>query len=407
MRGKFLKFTLIALASAATVFGGIRLLDKPHKAQASEENTAQGNHPAMAVEVTTIQPQNIQLWKSFSGHIVAVDQAEIRPQVNGRITEIRFKDGQHVEKGDVLIVIDPRPYEAKLNQAKALLEAAQTQAALAEKEYQRATKLIDLDAISQSMLDERTNNRRTAAAAVQGAKATVENAKIDLDYAYVKAPIAGKISRAEITEGNIVQAGTNAPVLTSVVSDEKVYVDFEVDERTYINSVKGNDDTEISRTPVRLELLNTDLEYRGAVHSFDNRIDPASGTIRARAIFENKDSLLLPGMTVTVLMGENDNNEKILVSERAIGTDQDRKFVYIVNGDHIADYREVKIGESINGQRVILNGLNPGEKVITEGLVRIRPGMAVTPKTTSAKKETVSPEKPPEKEAQKENSGNK
>ena len=378
---KLFKLSLVALVLAAAIFGGIHLFGSSNPAQALAGGASA---PATEVETATIQLQTIQLWKNFSGHVVAVDQAEIRPQVSGRINEIRFVDGQHVEKGDILIVIDPRPYEAKLNQARAALKAAQTQSDLAEKEYQRATKLIDSDAISQSMLDERTNNRQTAAAAVQGAKAAVESSKIDLDYAYVKAPIGGKISRAEITEGNLVQAGVNAPLLTSVVSDKKVYVDFEVDERTYINSVKSDDGDGMTEIPVRLQLSDTDMQYNGTIHSFDNRIDQASGTIRARAIFDNENGMLLPGMTATILMGENNGDKKIVVSERAIGTDQDRKFVYIVDGDNKATYREVKLGESIDGQRVILSGLEPGEQVITEGLVRIRPGAAVKAKTMAA-----------------------
>ena len=299
--------------------------------------------------------------------------------MSGRITEVRFEDGQHVKKGDVLIVIDPRPYEASLNQAKAAFEAAETQAALAEKEYQRAKKLISSDAISQSTLDARENNRKSTIADVQGAKAALERAEIDLDYAFVKAPISGKISRAEVTEGNLVQAGPGAPLLTSVVSDEKVYVDFEVDERTYINSVQAQPKASDKKIPVRIELLGNARQYEGVIHSFDNRIDRASGTIRARAIFDNEDGLLLPGMSVSVNMGGSDE-ERILLTERAIGTDQDRKFVFTVNGDKVAKYREVKIGESIKGRRVILSGLETGEKVISEGLALIRPGMPVTPK---------------------------
>src|SRR5690606_32273721 len=159
---------------------------------------------AMPVKGTVITPEAAQIWKNFSGHLVAVDHAEIRPQVSGRITEIRFRDGQHVEKGDKVLVIDPRPYEAALNQAKAAPAAAQTQSALAEKEYKRGVELVKTEAIPQRVLDERANNRQVAQAAIQGAKAAVERAQLDLDYAYVKAPIAGTVSRAEITEGNLV-----------------------------------------------------------------------------------------------------------------------------------------------------------------------------------------------------------
>ena len=174
----------------------------------------------------------------------------------------------------------------------------------------------------------------------------------------------------------------NAPLLTSIVSGDSVYVDFEIDERTYISSVKTKNSGDDVKTPVRVKLSSSDdLEFKGNVHSFDNRIDPASGTIRARAIFDNKDGLLLPGMSVSVLMGNAGDEKRILISERAIGTDQDRKFVFIVNDQNMTEYREVKIGESVNGKRVVLSGLKDRETVITEGLVRIRPGMPVMPKT--------------------------
>ena len=341
---------------------------------------------ALPVDVVQVKEEDTQIWKNFSGQVVAVDHADIRPQVSGQIIEIRFKDGEYVKKGDVLVVIDPLPYKAALNQAQAALDAAVTRATLAEKEYRRARKLIETEAISQGLLDERTNNRLSASAAVDGAKAALESAKIDLDYAYVKAPISGKVSRAEITEGNIVQSGQNAPVLTSVISDKLVYVDFDVDERSYLRFVKTDASLGSSgKVPVRLLLLDGEFEYQGEVSSFDNRIDPSSGTIRARAVFENKDKLLLPGMSVSVLMGSAQNEKNILVSERAIGTDQDRKFVYIVNEKSMAQYREVKIGDSVDGQRVILSGLEDNETIIAKGLVRIRPGMPVVVKETIEK----------------------
>ena len=350
-------------------------------AHAAEDAAAPEAPQAMPVDTAVIEAKSVQIWKNFSGTVVAVDRADIRPQVSGIITEIRFEDGQYVEKDDVLIVIDPRPYKATLDQAEAALKAARTQADLAEKEYQRARKLIETEAIAQSVMDERINNRHAAAAAVSGAEALLNSAKINLDYAHITAPISGKTSRAEITVGNLVQSGPGAPLLTSIISDDKVYADFEIDEATYLNSIKNAaSTTETGNIPVRLKLLNSDIEYKGVVQSFDNRIDPTSGTIRARAIFDNKDKYLLPGMSVTVLMGEAGDEKKILVSERAIGTDQDRKFVYTINKDGMTEYREVRIGNSVNGNRVVLSGLKEGETIITEGIFRIRPGMPVIPK---------------------------
>ncbi len=379
VRNKLLSFLFLVVAIGAG--GAVVYFGSP--VGAMEQEGEQGPPPPMAVEFVTVAPEQVQIWKNFSGNVVAVDRAEIRPQVEGRITEIRFTDGQNVNKGDVLFVIDPRPYEAALTQAKAALESAKVQAQLAEKEYQRAKSLIKSDAISQSVMDERDNNRLASAAAVQGAQATVLRAEIDLDFAYVKAPISGRISRAEITEGNLVQKSPNAPLLTTIVAQDRVYVDFEVDERTYVDSIyqsKGEGDV-----PVRLKLSSANKEYAGTVHSFDNRIDPASGTIRARAIFDNRDGVLLPGMAVSVEMGGNGQDKQIMITERAIATDQDRKYVFVIGEGNAAIYREIKIGSSVSGKRLVLDGLKEGERVISSGLTHIRPGMVVNPQTQAEK----------------------
>ena len=370
--------TMITIA-AILLTGGAMFLPKDTASATEEAPAAAGQPQAMPVEVDVVKPEEVQIWKNFSGHTVAVDKAEIRPQISGRITQIKFTDGQYVEKGDTLIVIDPRPYEAALSQAKASLAAAETQAVLAEKEYDRAKALIKTEAVSQRLLDERSNNQQVAIAAVQEAKALVQSASINLDYAFVKAPISGKVSRAEITEGNLVQAGAGAPLLTSIVSDDTLYVDFEIDEKTYLNSRQRARGEDQSPTAVRLQLPGAGPEFNGYVHSFDNQIDPSSGTVRARALFENEEKLLLPGMSVSVMMGSPTDEDRIMVSERAIGTDQDRKFVYVVNDENKTSYREIKIGESINGKRIVLSGLEEGDMVITEGIMRIRPDMPVSP----------------------------
>lgn len=367
-------YRAIAALVLAVAVGGAFVFYGSRGVQASEEQAAQ----AMPVQVLEIQPRPVQIWKNFSGRAVAVDRAEIRPQVGGLITEIRFENGQRVERGDVLMVIDPRPYTAALNQAKAALEAAKTRASLAEKEYQRAYKLIETDVVSKRVLDERTSARQTAGAEVREAEALLEKARIDLDYAYIKAPISGKAGRAELTEGNLVEIGSGAPVLTTIVADDRIYVDFDVDEQTYLRFIRRHTDS-ARAIPVRILLAEGALVYEGRVDSFDNMINPASGTIRARAIFENTDHILLPGMSVTVRMGANGDERYILVPERAIGTDQDRKFVYITGEDGIVAYREIEVGESVNGNRIVLSGLSAGDTVIVEGIMKVQPGMAVAP----------------------------
>jgi multidrug efflux system membrane fusion protein len=342
---------------------------------------------AMPVPAVVVQPEKIQIWREFSGRLEAVDRADIRPQVSGRIKAILFENGQTVQEGEVIYVIDPRPYKAAFDQAKAAEDTARENMELAEKEYQRARELIKDNAISKRVYDERMSRYETAKAALNRAVAEVEQARLNLDYAYVKAPITGRISRPEITEGNLVEAGLNAPILTSIVSDKGIYVDFEVDEQTYLNHVRqGAADYEgEQKIPVQIQVSSDQSGhvYEGYIQSFDNKIDASSGTIRARAKLPNKNGALLPGMFVTVRMGSADSEEKILISERAIGTNQDRKFVYVIK-DGKAEYRAVELGKSMDGMRVVLSGLQGGETVITDGLIKIRPGVPVKPQENSA-----------------------
>lgn len=337
---------------------------------------------AMPVTVDIVKQEPVQIWKEFSARMAAVDFAEIRPQVGGNITEIRFEDGQQISKGDVLFVIDPRPFQATVNQVKAELKAAQNDAAHANKTLERAKGLIKTDAISQRLYDERENSYQVAKTAVAAAKARLVQAKINLDHAYVKAPISGRVSRAEITIGNLVTAGPNAPLLTSIVSSDGIYADFDVDEQSYLTHIRSaaKDKAAENRIPVKLTLSDGVEQYEGFIHSFDNRINTASGTIRARAYFANEDNSLLPGMFSKIQIGSAITQTHILVNEKAISTNQDRKFVYVVNEENQVAYREVSIGNSLAGKRIISAGLQEGESVITEGISRIRPGMLVEAK---------------------------
>lgn len=361
--------------------------------------------PAMApppqgpvpVEVRTMEIGSVRLWSDFSAHTRAVDQAEIRPEVTGRITEIRFQDGQAVKAGDILLVIDPRPFEAALAKAKADLVTAQTNAQFAATELGRADAMIKTQAIARRLYDQRVNENRTAAAAVQAAQANVTTAQLDVEHAYVRAPIAGRAGRAELTVGNVVQAGLAAPLLTTIVSTDGIYADFEVDEQTYMRTIHDNaagKDQE-SRIPVRLSVggnaANGDAgkTYDGTIYSFDNHIDPASGTIRARAKFSNEDGALVPGMFVSVRLADAKPVDAILVPERAINTDQDKKFVYVVSADNKVQYRPVKLGNPLNDSRVVLSGLQKGDRVIVSGLQHVRPDAPVTAK--EAAPDTIPP----------------
>jgi multidrug efflux system membrane fusion protein len=334
----------------------------------------------VAVSVKTLAEQEVRVWSEFSGRLHAVDAAEIRPEVGGRITEVLFADGQQVKAGDVLFVIDPRPYEAAVARAEANLASARTNAGFARVELDRAAGLMKSQAIAQRVYDERANASRVADAAVKAAQAGLEQAQLDLEHAHVKAPITGRASRAEITVGNLVQPGPGAPLLTTIVSDRSIYADFEVDEQTYVSAIRGEGvgrDAE-HRIPVELTLQgDAGHVYRGTIDSFDNRIDQASGTIRARARFANADGALVPGMFVSVRLAEGTTQNQLLIPDRAIGFDQSKKFVYVVGPDNKVAYRQVELGKEVEAQRVALSGVRAGDRVIVDGVQHVRPELVV------------------------------
>jgi multidrug efflux system membrane fusion protein len=349
---------------------------------ANAQPKSQAPTPTIPVTVETVKAADVRVWSEFSGRLNAVDYAEVRPEVSGRITDVRFRDGQAVKAGDALFVIDPRPFEAALAKATADLATAHTNAGYAQTELTRAEGLIKTKAIAQSLYDERANNKRVADAAVQAAQAVLMQTRVDVDHAYVKAPISGRISRPEITLGNLVQSGPNAPLLTSIVSNDGIYADFDVDEQTYLQSIRGQADTseKEQRIPVELKVRgDTGHKYKGTIYSFDNRIDTASGTIRARARFNNKDGSLVPGMFVSVKLGGGIKREALLVPERAIGSDQSKKFLFVVGDGNKVAYREVALGQQVDGKRIVLSGLNPGERVIIDGLQHVAPDATVQP----------------------------
>ena len=369
---------VVAIAGAALATGVFSKYTGD--AGASTKSTAPAGLP---VAVARLEAQTVNPFAEFSGRINAVDYAEIRPQVSGRITEIRFHDGEHVNEGDVLLVIDPRPYQAAVDKAQADLQTAINNAKFAKAERERGNQLVKANWLSQETFDQRVNADEVAKAAVQSAQAALESAQINLDYAYVKAPISGRVSRAEITVGNLVGSPTTAPpVLTSIVSDNGVYADFEVDEQTYLNNVRnyGQSHAEQQKIPVDVVVRgDADHAYRGHIYSFDNKIDNGSGSIRARARFENADGGLIPGMFVSVRMGNGAIDDALLVPESAIGNDQSKRFVFVVGDGNKAEYRAVALGPQVDGNRVVLTGLKAGDRVILDHLQRLAPGAPVIP----------------------------
>ena len=338
---------------------------------------------AMPVAVESLHSRKVEPFAQFSGRIDAVDYAEIRPQVAGRITEIRFKDGQQVKAGDILFVIDPRPYQAAAAKAAGDLASAVNNARLAQIERDRGQRLINAQALAQESYDQRVNADNVAQAAVKSAQASLAAAQVDVDHAFIKAPISGRISRAEITVGNLVGSATAAPqLLASIVSDNGVYADFDVDEQTYLNIVRSHPLSQNQQQAIPVTLtVQGDAEaraYQGRIESFDNRISSGSGTIRARARFVNQDGSLVPGMFVSVRMGGSTVDKALLVPETAIGNDQSKRFVFVVNKDSKAEYRQIALGPDVDGARVVTDGVKAGDRVILDGLQRLAPGALVS-----------------------------
>ncbi|HXP96885.1 MAG TPA: efflux RND transporter periplasmic adaptor subunit [Telmatospirillum sp.] len=375
---------------ASVVAGGL------YSAHLTEATPAQAATVSTAVPVLvqTLAEQKIRAWSEFSGRLHAVDSAEIRPEVSGRITAVKFEDGQNVKAGDILFVIDPRPYEAAVAKAQANLASAKTNADFAKLELNRAGGLRESQAIAQRVYDERANASRVAVAAVQAAEAALAQAALDLDHAYVRAPIGGRASRAEITIGNLVQAGAGAPLLTTIVSNQNVYADFEVDEQTYVRSVRdyANGRDQERRIPVQLSLQG-DKEhlYKGTIDSFDNHLDAASGTIRARAKFDNADGALVPGMFVSVKLANGAESQELLIPARALGFDQSKKFVYVVGDDNKVVYREVELGKQIASERIALKGVRAGDRVIVDGVQHVRPDAIVAPQEIALDRANAAP----------------
>jgi multidrug efflux system membrane fusion protein len=336
---------------------------------------AAAHPPATEVDVAAVVSKTITDWQSYSGRLEAIDRVDIRPLVPGTIVAVHFKDGALVKKGDQLFTIDPRPYVAEVDRAAAQLAAAQARNVYTSTDAARAERLLADNAIAKRDYDEKQNAAREAAANVKAAQAALESARVNLTYTNIVAPVSGRVSRAEMTLGNVVANGANAPLLTTLVSVSPIYASFDVDEQTYLrylsHDAKGT-------VPVSLGLANEDGYSReGVVDSVDNRLDTSSGTIRVRARFNNPDGALVPGLYARIRVGGGTPHPAVMIDDTAIGTDQDKKYVMVVDRDSRAQYREVTLGPLHDGLRVITKGLAPGERIVVNGLQRVRPNDVV------------------------------
>jgi multidrug efflux system membrane fusion protein len=336
----------------------------------------------MPVTTAAALKREVQEFREFSGRLRAVDVAEIKPRVEGTIEAVHFTEGAMVKKGDPLFTIDPRPYEAALSQADAALKSAQTQAAFAKTDFQRMIPLLKDSYVAKRDYDTRRNAASVAESALASAEAAVRTAKLNLEFTHIVAPISGRVSRAEITAGNLVQMFPNAPLLTTVVTYTPVYADFDMDEQTYLGYVQAgltaND--KAAQIPVEIGLTGqTGALHKGFVKTFDNQMNATSGTVRVRAQLDNPDGAMIPGMFAKIRVAVPHGGASVLVADRAVGTDQDRKIVMTVGKDNVVMPRVVTLGGVVDGMRIITSGLNEGEVIIVNGLQRAIPGMPVVP----------------------------
>lgn len=343
---------------------------------------AGGPPPAPPVSVAAVVAKTVVENQQFSGRIEAVEQAQIRARVPGTIDAVRFKPGALVNKGDVLFVIDPRSFQAEVARLEAAAASSRAKAELAATELKRSERLMADNAISQRDFDERAANARQLAASAQADQAALAVAKLNLDYTVVRAPFAGRIGKAEVTEGNLVDSSV---VLTSLVSVNPVYVSFDGDEATFLNLGAAARPGGKGGVKVNMGLANENgFPHEGRLDFVDNRIDPTSGTVRMRAVVDNKDAMLTPGLFARVQVGsESGTGQALLISDAAVGTDQNRKYVYVIGADNKAEYRVVQLGPLVDGLRVARAGLKPGERIVVNGLQRVRPGSPVTPEVVA------------------------
>jgi RND family efflux transporter MFP subunit len=342
--------------------------------------------PAPQVSVAQVLQKTVKDWDEFTGRLQAVETVEIRPRVSGYIDKVAFTEGSLVKRGALLFVIDPRPYQAEYDKAAADLKRFNTALELSRIELVRVQRLKDTGAVSQEELDERKSTVAQAEANVSGAQAALEAAALNLNFTKVTSPVDGKVSRAEVTRGNLVTGGSNGgTLLSSVVSMDPIYIYFDADEQSFLRYTKMAREGERptsrdSGNPVQVGLANEEgFPHAGKLDFVDNQLNPQTGTIRARAVLQNKDGQFTPGLFARVQLLGGEEFAAILVDDRAVNTDQNQKYVLLLGANNTIEYRKVKLGRVIDGLRVVREGLKPGDVIVVNGAQRVHPGMTVTP----------------------------
>jgi RND family efflux transporter MFP subunit len=346
--------------------------------------------------VSVVQPvaREVIEWDEYIGRLESPESVEIRARVSGYLHKVHFREGKEVKKGELLFTIDRRPYQAEFDRADAEYERAVSQTELAKDDFERAKRLIATKAVSEEDYDTKSKTYTAAEAAARSAKAATDLAKLNLDFTEIRSPIDGRISRALVTEGNLISSGisgSGATLLTTIVSLDPLYCYADPDERAILKYLRfRREGTRVSARdePIPVEMGLADevgFPHKGYIDFVDNRVDPNTGTMRGRGVFPNTDHSLSPGFFARVRFPGSGKYPALLVPDRALGADQAQKFVYVVNAEKKVEFRPVKVGPIIDGLRVVREGLRPGEQIIVEGLTRVRPGIVVDAKPPERK----------------------
>jgi len=334
-------------------------------------------------------------WDEYIGRLESPETVEVRARVSGYLAKVHFKEGKEVKTNDLLFTIDRRPYQAEYEHAEAEHQRAESQADLAKSDAERAKNLIATKAISQEDFDNKTKTYASALASLRAAHAAVDSAKLNLEFTEVRSPINGRTSRAVVTEGNLISGGAGATLLTTVVSQDPLYCYVDVDERSILKYIQlrreGKRESALDK-PIPVEMALADevgYPHKGFTDFVDNKIDPTTGTLHCRGVFPNPERALGPGFFARMRIPGSGKYPAVLIPDRAVGSDQSQKFVYVINPETKVEFRPVKLGPLIDGLRVVKEGLKPGEPVIVEGLLRVRPGVVVDAKPWETPKPPV------------------
>ncbi|WP_193185975.1 efflux RND transporter periplasmic adaptor subunit [Nisaea sediminum] len=385
-RSKYGVTVAAASVAAAIAAGAILFTPSLSGGPAAQTEDAKPAAPqAVAVSVAAVVERDLPGWKEFSGRLEAVENVEIRSRVAGQVLSVHFREGSLVQAGDLLVTIDPAPFAAEVARAEADLTAAEARLSFTRKEDERARKLVASRTLPVREGDVRANAFREAQAHYKAADAALKRAKLDLGYTEIRAPVAGRVGRILVNAGNLVPAGAGAPALTTLVSVDPIYASFDADEQVVLQAIRDlkaapGTGRDVSRIPVEMDsAYSGEVTVRGHLQLIDNIVDSNSGTVRVRAQFDNPDGLLIPGQFAKLRMGRATAERSMLITERAVGVDQGKKFVLVVGADDTLSYREVILGRSVGRLRTVISGLTSGERIVVNGLQRVRPGMRVAP----------------------------